>query len=179
MLMHVNAKKVAFLGVSMALSIVLVVLSGIIEMNTLFLLALASFFTGIAIGEFGLGAGASYMAGSVILSLILAPNKLYVFTYAGICFYLVATEFIWRKVLKGTYSKKNNRILMVCKAIIFNIMYIPLVIFVPKLLITRDMSTVMFILLLIGGQVVLIAYDYAYHYFMNRYWLKLRRILIN
>ncbi len=177
--MHVNAKKIAFLGLSMALAVVLVILSGIIETNTLFLLALASFFTGIALGEFGLGAGAGYMIGSVILCFLLAPNKLYVLTYTGICFYLVAAEFVWKVILKSTYSKKNQVIMTIFKVSIFNVMYIPLLIFAPKLVIAREMGTVLFVILLVAGQAVLFIYDYAYHYFMNRYWLKFRRLINN
>lgn len=177
--MHVKAKKIAFLGLSMALSVVLVILSSVIESNTLFLLALASFFTGIALGEFGLSAGAGYMVGSVILCFLLAPNKLYVITYSGISFYLVAMEFVWVKVCKRQMDKKNHTILVLCKFIIFNAMYIPLLVFAPKLIIARTMSPVLFGILLVAGQAVLYLYDYAYHYFMNRYWLKMRRLINN
>ena len=179
MFMYVKSKKVAFLGLTMALSVILVILSGIIEMNTLFLLAVASCFTGMAITEYGIVAGAAYMTGSVLLSFILAPNKLYVFTYAGMCLYLILTEFVWKVILKCEYKKRNQWILAILKAVIFNAMYIPMLIWLPTLFIARKMSVTLFGILLIAGQAVLILYDMAYHYFMNRYWLKIRRMINN
>jgi uncharacterized membrane protein len=47
--MLLNAKKLAFLGLLLAVTVVLIILSGVFEFNTLFLLAAASFGVGIAI----------------------------------------------------------------------------------------------------------------------------------
>ena len=55
--MHVNAKKTAISGLLMALSVVLIVLSGILDFSTLFFLAAAAFFVGIIIKEYGIGYG--------------------------------------------------------------------------------------------------------------------------
>ena len=55
--MHVSGKKMAFSGLLLALTIVLMVLSGVFQFNTLFLLGAASFFVGIMIREFGLKLG--------------------------------------------------------------------------------------------------------------------------
>ena len=46
--MHLNTKKIAFAGVMLALTEVGIALGSVIETNTLFLLAAASFFVGIA-----------------------------------------------------------------------------------------------------------------------------------
>ena len=54
--MHLNTKKIAFAGVMLALTEVGIALGSVIETNTLFLLAAASFFVGIVIQEFGLKA---------------------------------------------------------------------------------------------------------------------------
>ena len=61
--MHVNAKKTAVSGLLMALSVVLIVLSGILDFSTLFFLAAAAFFVGIIIKEYGLGYGTAFFAG--------------------------------------------------------------------------------------------------------------------
>lgn len=58
--MHVNAKKTAVSGLLMALSVVLIVLSGILDFSTLFFLAAAAFFVGIIIKEYGLGYGTAF-----------------------------------------------------------------------------------------------------------------------
>ena len=47
--MHVNGKKTAVSGLLMAVSVLLIILSGLIETNTLFLLAAAAFCTGIIV----------------------------------------------------------------------------------------------------------------------------------
>lgn len=60
MSMHLNAKKIAFAGVMLALTEVGIALGSVIETNTLFLLAAASFFVGIVIQEFGLKSGAGF-----------------------------------------------------------------------------------------------------------------------
>ena len=58
--MHLNTKKIAFAGVMLALTEVGIALGSVIETNTLFLLAAASFFVGIVIQEFGLKAGQAF-----------------------------------------------------------------------------------------------------------------------
>lgn len=58
--MHVNAKKTAVSGLLMALSVLLLVLSGVLDFSTLFFLAAAAFFVGIIIKEYGLGYGAAF-----------------------------------------------------------------------------------------------------------------------
>lgn len=175
--MHVKTKNIAFLGLLMAICVILVVLSGVFEINTFMLLALASFGTGIAIYEVGIRGGTAFFVGSVILSFFVAPNKLYVGTYAGISFYLVAIEFVWNKLFKAEYSHKNIAILTVFKVVLFNVMYIPIIILVPDLLSGIEITTPIFIALLVFGQAILIVYDKAYKYFMNRYWGQIRRAI--
>lgn len=80
--MHVNARQMAFTGVSLALTVLLMILSGILKFNTLFLLGAASFFVGIVIREFGMGLGAAFYAASILLSFMVAPNKLHCITFA-------------------------------------------------------------------------------------------------
>ena len=65
--MHVNAKKTAVSGLLMALSVVLMILSGILEFSTLFFLAAAAFFVGIIIKEYGLGYGTALFLGCTVL----------------------------------------------------------------------------------------------------------------
>ena len=58
--MHVKAKKIAFGGMLLALTIIFMMLGSIIETGTLFLLAAASFFVGIIWREFGAGSGVAF-----------------------------------------------------------------------------------------------------------------------
>ena len=175
--MHVSAKKMSLLGLMMAFSVVLVYMGSLIEMSTLFFLALASFFTGIVIVDYGTPLGAAFFAGSVLLSFFLSPNKLYAFTYAGMAFYLLLTEFVWRNILKAKESKGNHIILMVVKLFVFNAMYIPILIYAPSLVITKTMNSYLLAGLIVAGQVVLVIYDRAFHIFIGRYWLDMKRKL--
>ena len=73
--MHLNTKKIAFAGVMLALTEVGIALGSVIETNTLFLLAAASFFVGIVIQEFGLKSGAGFLlAGFLCIYGILYSN---------------------------------------------------------------------------------------------------------
>ena len=82
--MHLNAKKIAFAGVMLALTEVGIALGSVIETNTLFLLAAASFFVGIVIQEFGLKSGAGFLLAGILLGIFLSPNG---YSLLGICFY--------------------------------------------------------------------------------------------
>ena len=75
--MHLNTKKIAFAGVMLALTEVGIALGSVIETNTLFLLAAASFFVGIVIQEFGLKSGAGFLlAGICPQTGFLCPESL-------------------------------------------------------------------------------------------------------
>ena len=87
MSMHLNTKKIAFAGVMLALTEVGIALGSVIETNTLFLLAVASFF--------GLKSGAGFLLAGILLAILLSPNKLYVVSYAFMGFYILIIETIW------------------------------------------------------------------------------------
>ena len=58
--MFLSTRKLTFLGLLLAVTVLLIVLSGILEFNTLFLLAAASFGVGIAVREAGVPMGVGY-----------------------------------------------------------------------------------------------------------------------
>lgn len=188
--MLLRAKKLAFLGLLLAVAVLLVILGGILDFNTLFLLAAASFCIGIAIREHGLRLGFGFFLASVILSVLLAPNKLYCITYAAMGLYLVLTEFIWLKLASGPALKvgapvkrkpiNRARLFWILKFIIFNIIYIPLLLLAPQLIYQGKilLNFKIFLLLFTGGQAALIIYDRAYYYFQSRIWGKFRRYFI-
>ena len=72
--MHVNTRKLAVSGLLMAFDVVLIILSGIIDFNTLFLLAAAAFLVGVIIREFDLKYGLAFFVGSLVLGVLLAPE---------------------------------------------------------------------------------------------------------
>lgn len=198
--MHVNAKRIAFLGLLLAFDILLIILGNVIEMNTLFFLAGASFCVGIAVRECGLRLGFGFYLGSILLGLILAPNKFYIITYGAMGCYIFLREFVWEKtvVRSGNFldnldfnnqeynNKKNQnsfqptkqkRLLWILKFIVFNILYIPLLLLFPKLFYAGELSPVIYAGLFVGGQVGMLIYDYAYNYFQVFVWGKMRKAL--
>jgi len=140
----------------------------------LFLLGGASFCVGIAIRECELRLGFGFFIASMLLSLILAPNKLYCITFAAMGLYIVLIEFTWEKMSLVKWSSHRSRIFWIIKYLIFNVMYIPMILFLPKLIYQGKLSTSLLIALLIGGQIVLFVYDKAYNYFQKSIWGKVR-----
>uniref|UniRef100_UPI000A3DD086 hypothetical protein n=1 Tax=Mediterraneibacter glycyrrhizinilyticus TaxID=342942 RepID=UPI000A3DD086 len=69
--MHVKAKKIAFGGMLLALTIIFMMLGSIIETGTLFLLAAASFFVGIIWREFGAGSGVAFWGAACFSDCLL------------------------------------------------------------------------------------------------------------
>ena len=172
--MHVKAKTVAFGGLLLALTVVFMALGSIIETSTLFLLAAASFFVGIVVREFGLKAGAAFYLAAVLLGFITAPNKFYVLTFTAMGFYIWGIEAVWRWFEKRPRYGNIRMIFWISKYVIFNIVYIPIVIAFRDLLFARAVSDMLLIGVIIGGQIGLFVYDKAYEYVQVHIWGKMR-----
>lgn len=175
--MYVNAKKIAFLGLLLAGTTLLVIFSGIWEFNTLFLLAGASFGVGIAIRECKLRIGFGFYIASVLLSFILAPNKIYVITYSAIGLYLVIIEYFFLKLSDMIWKKNRIKFFWVIKYVTFNIMFLPILLFLPKLIYQGKIDNGLLFVFFLVGQVALFVYDTAHDYFQKHIWEKLRRKL--
>ncbi len=173
--MLLNAKKLSFLGLLLACAVILVILGGILEFNTLFLLAGASFSVGIAIRECGLRIGFGFYIASILLSFMLAPNKLYCITFAAMGFYLVMAEFAFNKLIFVKWNTNKRKLfLWIIKFITFNIMYIPIMIFLPKVFYQGQLNNGLLAVFFLGGQVALLIYDKAYDYFQRFVWGRIR-----
>lgn len=183
--MHIKAKKIATGGVMLALSIVSMMLGNVLESNTVFFLAIASFFVGIIIREFGMKTGYAFYAAGVLLGAIIVPNKLYVVTYAAMGIYILLSESVWRQI--GKMLGSNNMFSMeqyktalwVIKYLIFNVMYLPAVLGCSKLLFGKQLSVGMTICVVIAGQIGLFIYDKAYDYSVGKIWNKMRGKLLS
>lgn len=173
--MLLGAKKMAFLGLLLAFAVLLVGLSGILETNSLFLLAGASFCVGLSIRECGQRLGVGFYIGCTLLSLLLAPNKLYCLTFAGMGLYLVLIEFVWEKIAMMTWRKNRNIIIWLFKWLIFNAMYVPLIYWLPDLIFPVNSQNIVLIIAILVGQVGWLVYDLVYRYFQGVIWTKLRK----
>ena len=172
--MHVRARAIAFGGLAVALSIVFMILGSVIESNTLFLLAAASYFVGIVIREFGLKIGAAFYAANVILGLLIAPNKFYVFTFAAMGLYIWGREAAWRWIVRHVREEKSRTAFLLFKYGIFNLVYIPIVVIFREMLFAKAVSTPILVGVMIAGQIGILIYDKAYDYVQVRLWGKMR-----
>lgn len=175
--MHVNAKKMAVTGLLLAFNVVLIVLSGVFEFNTLFLLAAASFLIGIVIREYNLITGLAFYVGAVLLGLIVAPNKLYCFTFAAMGVYILAIEGIHRLLGKSHSRLQQKSIFIIAKYVVFNLIFIPILFLFPQLLFAGKLSTKIIVIAIVGGQAALFLYDKGYEYFQYAVWSRFRKSL--
>lgn len=194
--MHLKTKKLAFSGIALALCIIFMVLGSVIESNTLALLALASFSVGIITCEFGVRYSVAYLAAAIILGFLIAPNKFYCLTFAAMGLYILLDEVLW--LILNRVKMKQQRInfqtsdshqkadkwsvlMWFAKWLIFNAMYVPIILMFPAFLFTGKLAQyhtakgIMLVLLL--GQIVWLIYDRVYDYFQRVIWNKYRKIL--
>lgn len=167
----------AFLGLLLAVTVLLIVLSGVLEFNTLFLLGAASFGVGIAIRESSLRYGVGFYLAAILLGLILAPNKFYCITFAVMGMYLIIIEYAFDRLTRMKQKVNRKKLYWVIKYASFNIMYLPMLIFLPGLIYQGETSGVLLGVMLLAGQAVLLVYDMAYRYFQSFLWGKIRNKL--
>jgi len=175
--MHVRSNRIAILGLLLAIAVIMIVLSGTIEMSTLFFLAGASFCVGIAIREYGLQMGIAFLIASVILGFLLAPNKLYCITYSVMALYILISEIVWTEVSKSQRIQNPIKLFSFLKYIVFNILYIPSILIAPKLVYPGEISIWILIAMIAGGQIGLFLFEKVYCYFQSQIWGKFRKSL--
>ncbi len=156
--MLLESKDVAYLGVLLGLNQLFIILSSVIETNTIILMAAAALIVGVVIVEFGGKAGIAFYVASCILGFFLTFNKVEIITY--ICFfgvYSIIKHYIETITL-------NKYISYGTKITLFNIsllsMYMIIRIFI-------NITLTWWIIL--AAQVLFIVYDYAFTIFINQY----------
>ena len=172
--MHIDTKRIATSGLLVAFTVVMMILSSVVESSSLFFIGAASFCIGIAIREWGTWFGLAFLAASTMLNLILAPNKMYCLTFAGMGLYLWLSELLWEKIASAPKLSHRTIKLWIGKTAIFNFLYIPILLFFPSLFIAKKLTGVLKIILFFGGQIIFVVYDVAYRYFQSRIWGSLR-----
>lgn len=172
--MHVNGKKIAIAGLLAAFSAVMLILSSVIETNSLFLIAAASFCVGIAIREWGIRFGVGFLIASTLVNVLVAPNKFYCITFAVMGGYLLFSEYLWNKMATKADMKNRTLALWIGKYVVFNCIYIPALLFFQELLFVKKVTGVLLVVFWLAGQVALLVYDRVYVYFQGVIWGKLR-----
>ncbi len=187
--MHLSTKKLAFSGLLLAITILLTILSSVFETSTLFLLAAASYLVGVNFRESGIRFGIGFYLSAILLSVIIAPNKLYCLTFAVISAYIVIMEiiraYLTNKEIKKLATmnrimveKKSNAFFYVIKFGVFNLLYLPFLFFFPGLFYSGKISPIIYVLLISGGQIIFLLYDLAYDVFIQKYWKRIKNSII-
>lgn len=175
--MHVKAKELAVSGLMLALTVICILLGSVIETNTLFLLAAASYCEGIIIREYGLRSGIAFFTAGILLGMLVAPNKFYVISYGAMALYILLTEVLWDMVGKLTPGSGQRSMYVAVKYLIFNIIYLSMIYFMRDLIFPQKLSALMWLGVILAGQIGVWFYDKAYHYFQGELWGKLRKSL--
>lgn len=177
--MHVNkTKKIAMLGVLAALSTILVVLGTVISVNTVFFTAAAAFLTGVVATRYGMGYGTVFFAVCAVLDFIFNPDKLHIFLYIGFAGYLLLAEGTYR-ILPGRPGKKRERMHQGVRLLIFEVLYVPLLVWIPRLLISESIMkmTAFYPIMMVVGVVAWFVYDLAYAAFKRGFFQRFGKAL--
>ena len=177
--MLLGTKKVAMSGLLAAVTVALMILSSVVESSSLFFIAAASFCVGIVLRECGQIFGVGFWIACIVLNLLLAPNKFYVITFAAMGLYILLTEWLFEKIANAKEMKSRKFKFFVGKYVVFNLIYIPFILFAPKILVAKQVKGMLLLVVLAFGQVALFVYDFAYRYFQENIWSKARKKLLS
>lgn len=163
--MNNMSKKIAYSGILLAVNIILLLMTNIIPMNTMFLMGLASLPVSIIIMEYKIKTGIVFYIASVILSFIIIQNKvqwvMYVFTF-GI--YGLIKYFIEKG--RPVYVELLLKLCFANAVIIVLCILLKTLVIIPINIIT-----------ILGFQLVFVIYDYVYSLFIDYYNEKLKKII--
>src|SRR5699024_12614077 len=95
-------------------------------------------------------------------------------SFALMRFVIWGIEAVCRWLEKRPQYRNRRMIFWISKYVIFNIVYIPIVIAFREMLFVRAVSDTMMIIVVLGGQIALFIYDRAYDYVQAHLWGKLR-----
>lgn len=171
--MYVNKTK-ALAGVALlcGFSVLLQMLGTFISVNTLFFTALAAYLIGFSIHRYGLRYGGMQLSACTLLDVMLNPDKFHWILYGCLGIYIFFSEFIFCKGNRIQDIKKKMRVQLIYNWILFNIIYIPLVLFFQNLLFAGTLpggiscrSLQGMAVLWLAGQAGWFLYDKAYRVF--------------
>lgn len=159
------SKKITYSGILLGLNIVLLLISNLISINTMFFMGLASLIISVIVMEYGVNTGVVFYIASIILSFIVMPNKaqwlLYTLTFGiyGLVKYFIekGRPIYIEVILKLIFA---NLVAVILYLILKNIVIIPIN-----------------IITIIVYQVAFLVYDYVYSLFIEYYNEKIKRII--
>jgi hypothetical protein len=156
--MLLKDKSIAYLGVLLGLNQLFIILSSVIETNTMILLAAAALIVGVVIVEFGGKSGILFYIASCILGFILTFNKVELITY--ILFFGLYS--IIKHVIEVRIN--NKYVQYAVKIAYFNVALAAMYL-LAKLFVTINIAWWM----ILAAQAMFIVYDYAFMIFITSY----------
>ena len=88
--------------------------------------------------------------------------------------YILVNEFAFRKIAEWKGNVNRSAIFWIVKYIVFNVMYLPMLLGFQGLLFGRKLPGALMIGALVAGQIGLFIYDRAYEYVQGHIWNKMR-----
>lgn len=162
-LMLLKSKETAYLGVLLGLNQIFVILSSVIETNTIILLAAAALVVGIVVVEFGGKSAFVFYAASCLLGFFLTFNKVEIITYIMFFGLYSIAKHIFEVFIK------DKKIQYGAKLVFFNASLAAMY-FTVQLFITLSLQWWM----LAAAQAAFLIYDYAFTIFINQYIEKIK-----
>ena len=84
------------------------------------------------------------------------------------------SEFLWEKIAAKECMKNRTLTLWIGKYLIFNVIYVPVLLFFQELIFTKKITGALWIAVFLAGQAALFIYDRAYMYFQGVIWRNLK-----
>lgn len=158
-----------YLGIMLALSVALLFFSSFVPGIELTLYALASFFIGFAIVEEGAKAGIMLYVATILLSLLIVPNKL------GLIPYILL--FGLYGIIKFYIEKcKKLPVEIILKLVFFNgIMAVGLFFFKEMFMMDIVLPQIPILLIVLGVELIFLLYDYLYTQVIVFYMRNIRK----
>ena len=167
-----KSRKIALLGLLLAINQIFIILAAVLDISSLSFLAVAAMVIGIAILETGLRDGIIFFVASCLLGLILCPQPLYIVSYAVMGVYVLLKECLERK-LKG---KKPLWQIWLWKLLGFNIYFVPMLLFFPQILLEAGEGKRVLIVIWLMAQVAVILCDMVYDRILILYQKWIRKV---
>ncbi len=165
--MHLNQTRAAAgTALMAALSTILLLLGTFIPVNTLFFTAMAAYLIGYTISRYGLKYGAAQLVLCVLLDFFLNPDKVHWGLYLCLGGYIFLCELVFAKWNHIEDQKKKLRFQLVCNWGLFQVIFVPILLFFRSFFPMFDMPAGTF-LLWMAGQLGWIVYDKAYRVFIS------------
>ena len=100
-------------------------------------------------------------------------------TFSALALYILLTELGWGRLCAMENEQKKRRLFLAAKYGIFNAMYLPLIFLFPRWVISPSLmdqiGAFLYPALILGGQVLVYFFDWAYCHFQDQIWSRIRR----